>query len=133
MKAGGKWQEIAEKFSDDSTAKEGGDIGWLKEGTAAPLIKNAIANLEANEFTEIVDTKYGFLILKVLERRSPGVPEFAEVEQRVSEMVYSQRMQPALRVYLANLRKESYIYLAPGFVDSGAERPSDAILAKKGQ
>jgi peptidyl-prolyl cis-trans isomerase SurA len=132
LKAGARWKDVAEKYSDDSTAKEGGDIGWLKEGTVASVIQNAIAKLELNEFTEILDTKYGYLILKVLERRSPGVPEFAEVEQRVNEIMYSQRMQPALREYLANLRKESYIYLAPGFVDTGAERPSDAVLAKKG-
>lgn len=133
LKAGARWRDVAEKYSDDSTAKEGGDIGWLKEGTVAPLIQNAIASLELNEFTEILDTKHGHLILKVLERRSPGVPDFAEVEQRVNEILYSQRMQPALREYLANLRKESYIYLAPGFVDSGAERPSDAVTIKKGQ
>jgi hypothetical protein len=36
-----------------------------------------------------------------------------------------------MRAYLTQLRKDSYVILAPGYVDNGAERPSDAVLAKK--
>jgi hypothetical protein len=42
-------------------------------------------------------------------------------------------MQPAMRQYMVTLRKDSYVYLAPGYVDTGVERPSDAVIAKKGQ
>jgi hypothetical protein len=42
-------------------------------------------------------------------------------------------MQGSLREYMVTLRKESYVFLAPGYVDTGAERPSEAVLAKKGQ
>ena len=34
---------------------------------------------------------------------------------------------------MTQLRKDSYIYLAPGYVDTGAERPSETEVAKKGQ
>ena len=47
--------------------------------------------------------------------------------------LYNQKIQPAMRTYLTQLRKDSYVVLAPGYVDSGAERPSDAVLAKKGK
>jgi hypothetical protein len=42
-------------------------------------------------------------------------------------------MQPDLRDFLLRLRKESYIYRAPGYVDTGEERPSETQLTKKGQ
>jgi hypothetical protein len=48
-------------------------------------------------------------------------------------MIYSQKMQPALRDFLQTLRRESYIFLAPGYVDTGAERPSEAADASRGQ
>jgi peptidyl-prolyl cis-trans isomerase SurA len=73
------------------------------------------------------------MIFKVLERLRPGIPAFEEVEQRVNDRVYSEKMQPALRAFLTNLRKESFIFLAPGYVDTGAERPSEAMLAQKDQ
>jgi len=134
LKAGQKWSDVVRKYSDDAaTTDESGDIGFMKEGTLAPGINEATAKLDNNEFSDIVPIKTGFIILKVVERRHQGIPTFEEVEQQVQEKMYNQQMQPALRKYLVDLRRDSYIYLAPGYVDTGAERPSEAVLAKKGQ
>ena len=131
LKAGARWAEVCRKYSDDeSTANEGGNIGFMKAGTLAAAIDEPVAKLEVNEYTDLITIKSGYIILKLLERRREGIPAFEEVEQRASEVLYNQQMAPALRDYLATLRKESYVYLAPGYVDSGAERPSDAVRAK---
>ena len=134
LKAGQKWSDVVSRYSDDpATAEEGGSIGFMKEGTLAPALSEAIAKLDVNQFSDAIPIKTGFIILKVLDRRHQGIPTFEEVEQLVQERMYNQQMQPALRKYLVDLRRDSYIYLAPGYVDTGAERPSDAVLAKKGQ
>lgn len=133
LKAGQRWFDVVKKYSDDTTANQGGDIGFLKDGTLAPAIAEAVSKLEINEFTELIPIKTGYLILRLAERLSPGIPAFEQVEQRVMEFLYNQKMAPALRQYLVNLRKESYIFLRPGYVDSGAERPSDALLATTGR
>ena len=133
LKAGQRFAEIAKKYSDGPSAEQGGDVGFMKEGTLAPDIAAAVAKLDLNEFSNPIQIRYGYIILKVLERYSPGIPKFEEVEQRVNEVLYDQRMQPNLRQYMTRLRKESYIYKAPGYVDSGEERPSETQLANKGQ
>jgi peptidyl-prolyl cis-trans isomerase SurA len=131
IKAGQRWAEVTKKYSDADTAKEGGDVGFFKEGTLAPTIAEAVKKVDIGETTDLIKTKDGYIIIKVLERLSPGVPKFEEVEQRVDEAIYNERMQPALRQYLATLRKESYILLAPGYVDTGAERAGELELAQK--
>jgi peptidyl-prolyl cis-trans isomerase SurA len=133
LKAGQRFAEIAKKYSDGPSAEQGGDVGFMKEGTLAPDIAAAVAKLDLNEFSNPIQIRYGYIILKVLERYSPGIPKFEEVEQRVNEVLYDQRMQPNLRQYMTRLRKESYIYKAPGYVDTGEERPSEIQLANKGQ
>jgi parvulin-like peptidyl-prolyl isomerase len=133
LKAGARWAEVCKKYSDDATANEGGYIGFMKTGTLAASISEPIAKLEINEYTDLITLKSGYIILRLLDRRSEGIPKFEEVEQRVNEYLYNQKMAPALREYLATLRKESYVYLAPGYVDTGAERPSEAVLDKKGR
>jgi len=133
LKAGEKFSEVAKKYSDGSSAEQGGDVGMLKEGTLAPEISAAVGKLDVNEFSNPVQTKYGYVILKVLERYSPGIPKFEEVEQRVEEALYNQKMEPRLREYLTQLRKESYIYRAPGYVDTGEQAPTDTLTAKQGQ
>jgi peptidyl-prolyl cis-trans isomerase SurA len=134
LEAGQKWNEIVAKYSDDkTTASRSGDIGFARFEQLAGPIRSVIEKMETNQYTEPLKVGSNFLILRVFERRSGGVPTFEEVEARVMEEIYSRRMQPALRQYLANLRKESYIFLAPGYVDTGAERPTDAVLARKGE
>ena len=133
LKAGQRFAEIAKKYSDGPSAEQGGDVGFMKEGSLAPDVAATVAKLDLNEFSNPMQTKYGYIILKILERYSSGIPKFEEVEQRVNEVLYDQRMQPDLRDYMKRLRKESYIYKAPGYLDSGEERPSETQLANKGQ
>jgi peptidyl-prolyl cis-trans isomerase SurA len=132
LKAGQRFAEIAKKYSDGPAAEQGGDVGFMKEGTLAPDIGAVVAKLDLNEFSNPIQTRYGYIILKVLERYSPGIPKFEEVQQRVNEVLYEEKMQPNLREFLLRLRKESYIYKAPGYVDTGEERPSETQLPNKG-
>ena len=133
LKAGQRFAEVAKKHSDGPSAEQGGDVGFMKEASLAPDIAAVVAKLDVNEFSNPIQIKYGYIILKVQERYSAGIPKFEEVEQRVNEVLYDQRMQPDLREYLKRLRKESYIYKAPGYVDTGEERPSETQLANRGQ
>jgi peptidyl-prolyl cis-trans isomerase SurA len=133
LKAGQRFSEVAKKYSDGPSAEQGGDVGFMKEETLAPGIAPAVAKLDVNEFSNPIQTRYGYIILKVLERYSAGIPKFEEVEQRVNEVLYDQKMQPELREYLKRLRRESYIYRAPGYVDTGEERPGEIQPVKKGQ
>jgi peptidyl-prolyl cis-trans isomerase SurA len=133
LKSGTRFSEVAKKYSDGPAAEQGGDIGMLKTNTLAPSIAAIVDKLDTNDTSSLVETKSGYLILKLMERFSPGIPKFEEVEQRVNEMIYNQKMQPKMREYLKELRTESYIFKAPGYVDTGEERPSETELAKKGQ
>ena len=122
LKSGIRWADVAKKYSDHASASDGGDIGFFKEGTVAPAVAEAIAKLEDNDYTDIIQTKFGYMIMKVFERRKQGIAKYEEVEQRISEFLYNQQMEPALREYLRTLRKESFIYLASGYIDTGADR-----------
>ena len=133
LKGGARFSEVVKKYSDGPGVEQGGDIGFMKTGTAAAVIAAALNKLDTNEYTGILETKNGFMILKLLERFSPGIPAFEEVESHVDETLYSQRMEPKLRQYLTDLRKDSYIFLAPGYVDTGAETPGAALTAERTQ
>ena len=76
--------------------------------------------LKAGEVTDVIRTKQGFVILKVVEHQAAGVPTLKDVEPRIQDAIYMQKLQPALRVYLTKLREEAYIDIKPGYVDSGA-------------
>jgi peptidyl-prolyl cis-trans isomerase SurA len=131
LKAGQRFSEVVKKYSDGPGAEQGGDLGYMKADSISPEVAAIIAKLEVNGFSDPIQTKFGYIILKLTERYSAGIPPFEEVEQRVNEMLYNEKMQPNLRAYLTELRKESYIYRAPGFIDTGEEHPAEAQTASK--
>jgi peptidyl-prolyl cis-trans isomerase SurA len=132
LKAGQRFADVAKKYSDGSSAEQGGDLGFMPEAKLMPDVAAAVAKLDRNEFSNPISTKFGYIILKVLERYSAGIPKFEEVEDRVTAILYDQQMKPQFREYLTRLRKESHIFRAPGYIDTGEERPSEPQLTHKG-
>jgi peptidyl-prolyl cis-trans isomerase SurA len=120
VKAGQDFAELARQYSDDASAGRGGAIGFFEKGSLSPEIETAIASLQNNQNSEIVETRYGFMILKVVSRTKAGIPTLTEAESRINERLYLQRIQPALREYLTRLRQESFISVKPGYTDTGA-------------
>ncbi|NYF51225.1 peptidylprolyl isomerase [Tunturiibacter gelidoferens] len=120
LKAGSKFEDLAEAFSGGPTADKGGDLGLYKRGALAKVLEDQTFDLKAGEWTAPIRTRQGFVILKVTDHVSPGVPPLKEVEPQIQEAMYSEQMQPALRAYLTKLREEAYIDIRAGYVDSGA-------------
>jgi peptidyl-prolyl cis-trans isomerase SurA len=132
LKGGAKFSAVVKKYSDNTDA-ELGDIGLQKSSTLPPSLAAAVNKLDINENTDAIQIKSGYIILRLLERFSPGIPKFEEVESRVNETLYGQRMEPKMREYLTQLRKDSYIFLAPGYVDTGADTPGAALASERNQ
>jgi peptidyl-prolyl cis-trans isomerase SurA len=125
LQNGARFSDVAKDLSDSASAKDGGDVGFFKEGTISTEISKAIANVGVSDVTGIIKTQYGYMIFKVLERRVGQHPTFDQVANYVMNYLYEQKVQGAMRGFLTTLRNESSIRLAPGFTDSGAPPGGD--------
>ena len=115
VKDGEDFGEIAKRFSDSSTAKQGGFLGVYKRGELSKALEDIVFKMKKNELTGVMDTKQGYLILQVLERYEEGEQPLAKVENEIMDHLYSQRMEPAMRNYLKTLREQSYVVIKPGY------------------
>ena len=120
LHAGGDFAQLARTFSDGQTAAEGGDMGQYKRGELAKVIEDATFALKTGEYTEPIHTKQGYVILKVVQHVPGGVPAYKDVADQVQENFFSERMEPAMRGYLTELREQAFIDIKPGYTDSGA-------------
>jgi peptidyl-prolyl cis-trans isomerase SurA len=120
LKAGAKFDELARKDSNGSTADQGGDLGYFKRKDLAKELEDKSFALKAGEFTEPIRTRQGFIILRVNDHIEAGIPPLERVRDQIQEQLYSQKIQPALREYLTKLREEAYIDIKPGYTDTGA-------------
>ncbi len=121
VRKGAKFADLAKKYSDGPSAKDGGDLGTpFKRGTLSKELEDKVFALKAGEVTDVVRTKQGFVFLQVTEHQAAGIPTLKEVEPRIQDALYMQKLQPALRAYLTTLREEAFIDYKNGYIDSGA-------------
>ena len=120
IQKGTAFDEVAKKSSDGPSAAQGGDLGYFKRGTLSKDLEDKAFAMKADEITDVIRTKQGFVILKVTEHQQAGIPTLKQMEPRIQDALYYQKLQPALRVYLKKLREEAFIDVRAGYVDSGA-------------
>jgi peptidyl-prolyl cis-trans isomerase SurA len=120
IRKGSSFADVAKKSSDGPTAAQGGDLGYFKRGTLAKELEDKTFAMKPGDLSEVIRTKQGFVILEVIEHQDAGVPPLSQIEPRVQDALYMQRLQPALRAYLEKLREDAYIDIKPGYVDTGA-------------
>ena len=120
IRGGANFDDIAKKYSDGPSAADGGTLGEFKRGQLAKELEDKTFTMKSGEVTDVIRTKQGYVILKVLEHQQAGVPSFKDALPKIQDALYYQKLQPALRAYLTKLREDAYIKIMPGYVDSGA-------------
>jgi len=119
--------EMAKRYSDGPTAKDGGELGTFERGQTPKEIEDAVFPLNKGGVTDVIQTRTGFEIYKVLDHFQAGLQPLDKVEDEISNKLYEQQLEPALRTYLAELREESYVTVKPGYTDSAAVSGGAAI------
>jgi peptidyl-prolyl cis-trans isomerase SurA len=117
---GASFEDLAKKYSDGPTAHDGGDLSYFKRGVLSKDLEDRVFAMKAGEITDVIRTKQGYVVLKVTEHQMAGIPSLKEVEPRIQDALYMQKLQPALRVYLTKLREDAFIDIKPGYIDTGA-------------
>jgi peptidyl-prolyl cis-trans isomerase SurA len=120
LQKGAKFDDVAKKNSNGPTAADGGYLGEFKRGELSKDLEDQTFSLKAGEYTGVIRTRQGFIILKVNAHRAAGVPPLKDVENQIKEAIYSQKLEPQARAYLTKLRDEAYIDIKPGYADTGA-------------
>ena len=134
IRAGASFDDMAKKYSEGPSAAQGGDLGMFKRGTLAKELEDKTFAMKAGEITDVVRTKPGYIILKVTDHQTAGIPTMKEIEPKIMDALYMEKLQPALRAYLTKLREDAYIDIKDGYVDSGASpnetKPIETATAK---
>jgi peptidyl-prolyl cis-trans isomerase SurA len=126
-KGEGDFAELAKRYSDGSTAKQGGELGGFEPGQLSKELEVVVFKMNRGDVTDVIRTKSGFEILRVNEHYKAGLQPLDKVQNEIVDKLYSERMQPALRSYLAELREESYMLIKAGYADSAAVAGNTAI------
>jgi peptidyl-prolyl cis-trans isomerase C len=100
--------ELAKNFSKDhSTAVKGGDLGFFGKGRMVPEFEQAAFGLKVGEVSKPVKTKFGYHIIKVLEKKEGKQREFEEVKSIVERRLKAERQKSLFDSYIQSLREKA--------------------------
>ncbi len=132
---GANFEDIAKKNSDGPSAADGGALGMFKRGQLAKELEDKTFAMKTGDVTDVIRTKQGYVILKVIDHQMAGIPPMKDVLPKIQDALYYEKLQPALRAYLTKLREEASIFYMPGYVDSGMSpnqtQPVETASAKE--
>jgi len=113
--------DLVAEYSEGPAAKMRGDLGFFRRGMLLKEVEDIVFSLRRGQITDIVEGQGGFRIFKVIERNTAGIQPLDMVKDQIREKLVQDKAVPAVREYMEMLRRQSYIRLKEGYVDSGAE------------
>lgn len=103
--AGEDFAALARENSDDPGSKaNGGELPWISRGDTVPPFEAAAFALSPGEVSAVVETQYGYHVIKLAERKEGGIVPFEQAEPRIEEFLRQQAIQERVRGEIESLR-----------------------------
>lgn len=104
VKNGGDFAALAKEHSDDGSAAQGGDLNFFGRGQMVPPFETAAFALKSGETSEIVESQFGYHIIKLTDRRPSRTVPLADVAARIGQFLTSQQQQEKTNAFINALR-----------------------------
>lgn len=108
-KGGADFAELAKKYSEGPSAPKGGDLGFFSRGQMVKPFEEAAFSLKAGEVSGVVQTIYGYHIIKVEEKKEPQIVAEMDVQEQIRQFLYSGKVQNAVQQRVDNLRQQAKV------------------------
>ncbi len=123
LRAGESFAALAKDFSDDiGSAKIGGDLGIITDGMMGTEFEKTLETLNEGDVSDVIQTTYGYQIIKLTSKESDKVQPYDEVKNKVKEL------------FSSNIAAEKFYQMAERFAELSFENPDslDPLVDKLG-
>jgi peptidyl-prolyl cis-trans isomerase C len=100
---------VAKAESNCPSAAKGGDLGYFGKGQMVPEFEKAAAALKLGELSDVVESPFGYHIIKVMDRKPADTVKFAEVKDKIEDYLKSQKAQKPMSDYVEKIKKEAKV------------------------
>ena len=109
IKDGAGFAELAEKESDDLTSIKGGDLGFFHEGQTQPEFEDAVKTLKVGEVSTVVETLFGFHIIKLTDKKEPRQLPLDELKDKIRGQLTENEKERLYNVWVGGLKAKAKI------------------------
>lgn len=102
------FEDMAKQYSQDGSAAQGGDLGWINPGDTVPAFENAMNQLKPGEVSEPIESPFGYHLIQVLERRVDTTSDDKK-RQAIKRAIQDRKTDEATEAWLRELRDTTYV------------------------
>ncbi len=103
-----EFAQLAREFSEDASAREGGDLGWASPGMFVPEFEQVMDKLQPGQISAPLQSRFGLHLIQVLERRETQLSD-RERRDLARRELREQKAEESMRTFLQDLRGQAYI------------------------
>ena len=108
LRDGASFEKLAAEMSDDTGSKnKGGDIGFFKKGRMVPEFEKAAFSLKSGEISDVIETVFGYHILKLEERKEAKIEPFEKVREQVRKKVFDEFKTAKVEAYVNGIMEKA--------------------------
>lgn len=134
------FEKTAREKSICPSSEQDGDLGYITRGQMVEEFETAAFSLEAGEISEIVETEYGYHIIKCEDIQEKHQQTFEEARESIEQLLRNQKQNSAIEAFLTQLREESDVIIHYDFTSeletneqSDTEEPSEENRSESAQ
>ena len=110
-KAGQDFAKLARQYSQDSSAQRGGDLGFFPKGQMVPAFDQAAFALAPGQVSDLVETQFGFHIIKATEKRPARIVPFTEVAGQIQQFLEQEQRQEKSKALVDQLKSKGKVQI----------------------
>jgi peptidyl-prolyl cis-trans isomerase C len=112
VKKGEDFAALAKTESSCPSSAQGGDLGEFGRGQMVPPFEKAAFEMKPGETSNVVETQFGYHIIKLTEKKDAGAVPFDQVKDKIRDYLKNQESQKKIGDYIAGLKKDAKVELA---------------------
>ena len=107
LKDGGDFAELAKEYSEGPSSAKGGDLGYFRRGQMVKPFEEAALALKPNEVSDVVETRFGYHLIKVFDNKPEKTLAYADVKDNIIQRMKQEKVEKEANQYLEKLKKEA--------------------------
>lgn len=123
IKEGADFAALAKANSDCTSAAQGGDLNFFGKGQMVPPFEKAAFALETGKVSDIVETRFGYHIIKVTDRKEAGTTSFEQAKAGLIQQLAQKKQAELTNKYIDSLKAAASIVYPPGKEPKSSSQP----------
>ena len=109
IKNGDSFSELSKAHSSCPSSNNGGDLGFFARGQMVKPFEDAAFGLKVGEVSDIVETKFGYHLIKLTDKKAAETESFDTAKPRIKGWLKEQKVDQKFKQYLETLKNKAII------------------------